>query len=57
MPSCPQEEDAVADAVYDMELEQGIVVSILFYIKDFWAAPLAQVIPFQQRVREDGVII
>lgn len=52
-----KKEDAVTDAVYDLELDQGIVISILFYTKDFWAAPLAQVLPFHQRVREDGVVI
>lgn len=52
-----KEEDAVTDALYDLELEQGIVISTLFYTKDFWAAPLAQVMPFHQRVQEDGVVI
>ena len=56
-PLSTKEEDAVTDAVYDLELEQGIVVSTLFYTKNFWAAPLAQVLPFHQRVREDGVVI
>lgn len=52
-----KEEDAVTDAVYNLELEQGIVISTLFYTRDFWAAPLAQVMPFHQRVQEDGVVI
>lgn len=56
-PLSTKEEDAVTDAVYDLELEQGIVISTLFYTKDFWAAPLAQVLPFHQRVQEDGVVI
>jgi len=56
-PLSTKEEDVVTDAVYDLELEQGIVISTLFYTKDFWAAPLAQVMPFHQRVQEDGVVI
>ena len=52
-----KEEDAVTDAFYDLELERGIVISTLFYTNDFWAAPLAQVMPFHQRVQEDGVVI
>ena len=52
-----KEEAAVTDAFYDLELERGIVISTLFYTKDFWAAPLAQVMPFHQRVQEDGVVI
>jgi predicted nucleotidyltransferase len=56
-PLSTKEEDAVTDAVYDLELEQGIVISTLFYTKDFWADPLAQVMPFHQRVQEDGVVI
>ena len=56
-PLSTKEEDAVTDAVYDLELEQGIVISTLFYAKDFWAAPIAQVMPFHQRVQEDGVVI
>lgn len=56
-PLSTKEEDAVTDAVYDLELEQGIVISMLFYTKDFWTAPLAQVMPFHLRVLEDGVVI
>jgi predicted nucleotidyltransferase len=56
-PLSTKEEDAVTDDIYNLELEQGIVISTLFYTKDFWAAPLAQVLPFHQRVQEDGVII
>ncbi|MFH0986407.1 MAG: nucleotidyltransferase domain-containing protein [Candidatus Omnitrophota bacterium] len=56
-PLSTKEEDAVTDAVYDLELEREIVRSTLFYTKDFWTAPLAQVMPFHQRVQEDGVII
>jgi predicted nucleotidyltransferase len=56
-PLSTKEEDAVTDAVYDLELDRGIVISTLFYTKDFWAAPIAQVMPFHQRVREDGVVI
>ena len=56
-PLSTKEEDVVTDAVYDLELEQGIVISTLFYTKDFWAAPLAQVMPFHQRVQEDGGVI
>ena len=57
LPLSTKEEDAVTDAVYDLELERGIVISTLFYTNDFWAAPLAQVMPFHQRVQEDGVVI
>lgn len=56
-PLSTKEEDAVTDAVYDLELEQGIVISMLFYTKDFWEAPLSQVMPFHLRVQEDGVVI
>lgn len=56
-PLSTKEEDAVTDAIYDLDLEQGIVISTLFYTKDFWAAPLAQVMPFHLRVQEDGVVI
>jgi predicted nucleotidyltransferase len=56
-PLSTKEEDAVTDAFYDLELERGIVISTLFYTKDSWATPLAQVMPFHQRVQEDGVVI
>jgi len=56
-PLSTKEEDAVTDAFYDLELERGVVISTMFYTKDFWAAPLAQVMPFHQRVQEDGVVI
>jgi uncharacterized protein len=56
-PLSTREEDTVTDVFYDLELERGIVISTMFYTKDFWAAPLAQVMPFHQRVQEDGVVI
>ena len=56
-PMSTKEEDDVTDAFYDLELERGMLISTLFYTKDFWAAPLAQVMPFHQRVQEDGVVI
>ena len=56
-PLSTKEEDAVTDALYALELEQGIVISTLFYTKDLWATPLAQAMPFHQRVQEDGVVI
>ncbi len=51
----PQEENAVADAVYDLELTHGVVISTLFYSREEWEAPLARATPFRARIEEEGV--
>ena len=51
------EEDAVMDAVFDLELERRTVISTLCYARSDWARPIRQVSPFYREVEQDGVIL
>lgn len=51
------QEDAVMDAVFDLELERQVVISTLLYSKDEWDAPLRRVSPFHEEVERNAIII
>jgi len=52
-----QEDAAVADATYELELARGVVISILFYSKEEWEAPLARATPLRARVEAEAVLL
>jgi predicted nucleotidyltransferase len=52
-----QEEAAVADGIYELELARGVVISTLFYSRDEWNAPLARATPFRARVEAEAVLV
>jgi predicted nucleotidyltransferase len=49
------EENAIRNAVYDFELENEIVVSLLFYGRGEWDSPLMSATPFHANVTREGV--
>ena len=51
------EERAVADAVYELELARGVVISTVHYDKAEWEAPLMRATPFRTRVEAEAVLI
>jgi predicted nucleotidyltransferase len=51
------EESAVADAVYELELARGVVVSTIHYDRAEWDAPLARATPFRTRVEAEAVLL
>lgn len=51
------EEDGVDDAVYDIQLAHGVVISTLFYTKSEWDQPLFRGMPFRREVEKDGVLL
>lgn len=51
------EDDAIQDAVYDLELSYGVVISIIFFTKDEWSGPLACAMPFHKQVEADAVLL
>ncbi len=53
----PREERDVADAVYELELSRGAVISILFYSRAEWDAPLTRATPFRARVDSEAVLV
>ncbi len=50
-----EHEDAVRDAVYDLELVRGILISLVFCTRDHWDRPLVRVSPFRQEVERDAI--
>ncbi len=50
-----QEEAAVADAIYELELASAVVISTLFYSREEWEAPLTRATPFRARVEAEAV--
>jgi predicted nucleotidyltransferase len=49
--------DAVTDAVYDLELSRGVVISTLFYSVEEWNAPLVRSTPFRARLEAEAVLL
>jgi predicted nucleotidyltransferase len=54
-PISRQEEAAVTDAIYELELANGVVISTLFYSNEEWDAPLTRATPFRARVEAEAV--
>lgn len=51
------EDDAIQDAVYNLELSYGVVISIIFFTKDEWSVPLSCAMPFHKQVEADAVLL
>jgi predicted nucleotidyltransferase len=51
------EERAVADAIYDLELARGVVISTIHYDRTEWDAPLTRATPFRIRVETEAVLL
>ena len=50
-----EEEDRASQAVCDIELAQGAVISMLFYSREEWDAPLTRATPFRNHVEAEAV--
>jgi predicted nucleotidyltransferase len=49
------EETAVAEAIYELELTRGVVISTVQYERAEWEAPLMRATPFWNRVDAEAV--
>ena len=56
-PLSHDEENALADAVYELELARGVVVSTIQYERAEWDAPLTRATPFRTRVEAEAVLL
>jgi predicted nucleotidyltransferase len=56
-PTTRTEETRVADAIYDLELARGVVVSLLWYVRNEWDAALTRATPFRHRVDAEAVLV
>ena len=52
-----KEEDRIQDEVYDLELEQKTVISLIFVSAQEWNLPLSKVSPYHRNVEREGVLI
>jgi len=56
-PLSSQDERAMQDAVYDVELAHEAVVSVVIYSQEQWNSPLARVSPYHQRVEREAIVL
>lgn len=47
----------IRDALYELELKYGFVISVLFYSEEQWRDPLRQATPFHREVVREGIIL
>jgi len=55
MPLTSAEEDRISDAVYDLELERGVVISLIFFARDYWDHH--RLMPLHQEVDQEGIVL
>jgi predicted nucleotidyltransferase len=51
------DEDRIRDALYDLELEHEVVISVLFFNRAQWDTPLHQAMPLHREVEREGVML
>ena len=56
-PISPVARQAVSDAIYEVELERGIVVSCLVCSREQWDAPLWRAAPFRENIEREGIAL
>ena len=56
-PLTAEQKDRIRGALYNIELKQNIVASVLFYTHDEWNSPLVTVSPYRKNVEHDGILI
>jgi len=54
-PLTTRQEDTVIDALYEIELHHGAVISTVFYPKSVWNASPLRAMPFHRNVVRDGI--
>ena len=50
-------EDQISFAIYDLEYEADVILSVHIYEKSFFQSPLGKVMPLFNNVRTEGVLI
>ncbi|MBM4080239.1 MAG: nucleotidyltransferase domain-containing protein [Planctomycetes bacterium] len=51
------EEERIHDALYDLELDRGVVICALFFSTNEWSTPLHQAMPLHRSIEEDGILL
>jgi len=56
-PLSPADEDRANDALYELELKHGVVLSTLFFAKSQWDDPLHRAMPLHREIEREGIIL
>ncbi|HIJ66511.1 MAG TPA: nucleotidyltransferase domain-containing protein [Candidatus Hydrogenedentes bacterium] len=56
-PLATSEEDAIEDALYDLQLGCGALICAVFYSKDEWDSPSTHVLPLYKEIERDAVAL
>jgi len=56
-PLAPEVIRWIRDALYELELKHGVVISVLFYSEAEWHDPLRQATPFHREVEREGIVL
>jgi predicted nucleotidyltransferase len=56
-PLSAREEDRIRDAIYDLELARGVVISVSFVTKERWNEPLVAATPFHRSVEREAIVL
>lgn len=51
------EQDRIGDTVYDLELKEGVVISLLFWPRDEWSDPLHRAMPLHKDIDAEGIVL
>ncbi len=51
------QEDRIRDAVYDLEIAREVVLSLMFYTREQWDAPVTAASPYRRNIERDGVLL
>ncbi len=49
--------EKILDHVYPLELETGVILTLITYNKQQWNTPLYRAMPFHKNVVRDGVLL
>ncbi len=57
IPVSRDDENAITDAIYELELRRSVVISTIYYARAEWDAPTMRVTPFRTRIEAEAVLL
>ncbi len=51
------EQDRIGDAVYDLEIMESVVISLLFWPRTEWSDPLHRAMPLHKDIEAEGIVL
>lgn len=56
-PLTGEQEDVMRQAVYELELDREIIISMVFCTREQWDRPVVRVSPFRREVERDAITL